>query len=415
MRILCLSCSAPLSAVQLSGTDGTGNHYTTAPSDDFGFANVAQVFDSTEGFYTSGVYLGHGWMLSAYHEIRNSSNGFAFGNVLLNGTFYGVNPATAVRISDPATQLPVDLAMFQLAIVPNDPTLKTIVISGTTPVMGSNLILIGNGLNRTERLIHWTDSWVETIGTSYAYSGYIYGTGQSMRWGTGILSGTIAENDDYGVTSFLFSTFQDNDGSAIAAFGDSGGGVFYKNGTTWELSGILLTIDSFLNQPINTSVLGDNTYAADLAYYSGQINSVAAITPGYNAWAHGFFKNQFADSTISGPTATPQHDGIPNALKYFCDINPSVPMSAADRAALPTPGLIMNGGTSYLTLTYRQNAILNGITSSLQTSLDLQTWSSVLPDSTQTMRTDPVTGDPIIQLQMKSSGAQKIFLRLQLR
>jgi len=413
--ILCFSSGDPLGAVQVYGTNGTGISYTTAPSDDFGFANVGQVFDTTDHFYTSGVYLRNGWMLSAYHEVRSGSNGFAFGNVLLDGIIYGVNASTAVRILDPITQTPVDLAMYQLTTLPTDPALTTVVISATTPAVSSNLILIGNGFNRAESLTYWTDSWIETNGIGYTYSGYLYGAGQSMRWGTGTLSGTTSTDDGYGVTSFFNSTFQSATGSAMGAPGDSGGGVFYKNGSEWELSGIMLSIDTYPGQPIfSTSAFGNKTEAADLAYYSSQINSVMAISPGYSAWANGLFGAQFTNPAVSEPAATPQNDGISNALKYFCDINPTIPMSNADREALPVAGFTTVNGTAYLTLTYRQNPNITGLTVSVQTCLDLQTWTNVTPDSTKTIGTDSLTGDPIIQREIQINGNSKLFLRLQI-
>lgn len=407
----------PLNAVQVYGISGTGASYTTAPTDDFGFSNVGQMFDSTDGFYTTGIYLGNGWMLSAYHEVRSSvpgSSGFRFGNVVLNGIAYGVNSATAVRITDPATHDPADLAMVQLATIPTDPNLKTLVVSGTSPKAGSNLVLMGNGINRGDTLKKWSATWIETTG-DYTYSGYLYGNGQSMRWGTGSVSGTDTVNDGFGVTSFFYSLFQANDGSAMAAGGDSGGGVFYKEGTQWELSGIMLTIATDPNQPNNTSVVGDATYAADLAYYSSQIRSVADTHLGlvqYSTWIAHFFGAQSGDFTAPG--GTPQNDGISNVLKYLCDINPASAMSATDRAALPVVGLVTVSGTPYLTLTYRQNKSLTGLTISVQTSPDLRNWSTVTPDSTQSIGTDPVAGDPMMKMELKTNGARKMFVRLQL-
>jgi hypothetical protein len=66
------------------------------------------------------------------------------------------------------------------------------------------------------------------------------------------------------------------------------------------------------------------------------------------------------------PTATPENDGVPNLLKYLYDIDPSVPMSASDRGALPTVGIdsTTDPDAEYLTLTYREYALKTGITDS---------------------------------------------------
>src|SRR4029450_13091829 len=87
----------PSRGVILSGGDGTQN--TAAPvTNDFGFANVGLVFDTLDGIFISGVYLGEGWMISAYHGVRNGSGGFTFGEVLLAGNSYTVDSQSAVRL-----------------------------------------------------------------------------------------------------------------------------------------------------------------------------------------------------------------------------------------------------------------------------------------------------------------------------
>jgi hypothetical protein len=119
-------------------------------------------------------------------------------------------------------------------------------------------------------------------------------------------------------------------------------------------------------------------------------------------------------------SATPWNDGISNLLKYVFDIDPSVPMTAADRAALPTPGATTIGETNYLTLTYREYAGLTGVAVDVQTSPDLRTWTTLtLTTTTPTATTyalqqvdiDPNTGDPILQVQVPATGTSK-FIRL---
>lgn len=107
--------------------------------------------------------------------------------------------------------------------------------------------------------------------------------------------------------------------------------------------------------------------------------------------------------------ATPWNDGIPNLLKYVFDIDPSVPMTSADRAALPTVGAATIGETSYLTLTYREYAGLTGITVNAQTSPDLQTWTTVMNPTIFVTGIDPATGDPIMQVQVAGTSG---FIRL---
>ena len=132
----------------------------------------------------------------------------------------------------------------------------------------------------------------------------------------------------------------------------------------------------------------------------------------YALWASQYFTpSQQADAAISGQSAVPQHDAISNLLKYFFDINPSRPMTASDRAALPVAGTMTTGGTRYLTLTYRRFSLATGITPTVQTSGDLKTWTTPMNPTTIQTGTDSLTGDPITQVQVPFSGDRE-FVRL---
>lgn len=121
-----------------------------------------------------------------------------------------------------------------------------------------------------------------------------------------------------------------------------------------------------------------------------------------------------ASYNITGGAAdTPQNDGVPNLLKYFLDINPTVPLSSADRSALPAETVVTNGGVTYLTLTYRQHTATTDLTVKVQTSFDLLTWATIdPPDLLQQTGTDNQTGDPIMQIGVKTNGSGKQFIRL---
>jgi len=131
----------------------------------------------------------------------------------------------------------------------------------------------------------------------------------------------------------------------------------------------------------------------------------------FTSWAtQGFTAQQMGDSTISGPAAMPQKDGVPNLLKYLYNINPSGPMSATDLAALPTLAITTTDSTEYLTLTYRQYQWLDSsVVVTPQTSVDLQSWSPA-PGATQ-IGNDPTTHDPIMQVQVPFTGNWQ-FIRL---
>ncbi len=129
-------------------------------------------------------------------------------------------------------------------------------------------------------------------------------------------------------------------------------------------------------------------------------------------WAAQYFgAAQQADPTISGPTATPQGDGVSNLLKYVLDIDPARSMTTADRTALPAVGTTTSNGTPYLTLTYRQNALLTGTTVRVHTSPDLVNWTTVTNPTVLATGSDPVTGDPTTQVGVPAAGERE-FVRL---
>jgi hypothetical protein len=109
------------------------------------------------------------------------------------------------------------------------------------------------------------------------------------------------------------------------------------------------------------------------------------------------------------------NDGVPNLLKYLTDINPTAPMSASDRAALPTVRVdaTTTPGTDYLAIDYRQSAGVMGVTVSLQTSDDLTTWHTVNPpDLARQIGTEPGTGDPLMEIGVIANGSGNQFIRL---
>ena len=129
----------------------------------------------------------------------------------------------------------------------------------------------------------------------------------------------------------------------------------------------------------------------------------------FSQWEAGY-------SISTSATACPKSDGASNMLKYLCDIDPTRPMTAADRAALPFSSLdtTTTPGTAYLTLTYRQNLLINGVTVNVQTSSDLQTWFTVPKNQlaiNKVLGADVTTGDPGMKVGVKVTGSKQ-FIRL---
>ena len=149
------------------------------------------------------------------------------------------------------------------------------------------------------------------------------------------------------------------------------------------------------------------------SFYAGTTLQRFFYNPTTNAPAISF--NQWASShAVTGSmTTASQPDGVPNLLKYFCDIDPSKPISAADRSALPSVGVTSDGGAPCLTLTYRQNALLSNISVEVQTSSDMVNWQTVPNPNAVQVNVDVSSTDPIMQVEAPITGAAQ-FIRLKL-
>lgn len=174
------------------------------------------------------------------------------------------------------------------------------------------------------------------------------------------------------------------------------------------------------SQTSSQSIPMNNTIYVGLAICAHDNTTMATITMDnvnisstFTQWAGRFFNSaQLADPTASGLTSVPQGDGVPNLLKYLYNIDPSRPMTSTDSAAVATVGTTTVNGTQYLTLTYRRNLLMTGVTVAVQVSTDMQTWTSVQADIDQQIGTDSATGDPIVRVGVNMAGAANKFVRL---
>ena len=292
-------------AVIISTGNGSGN--TSAPSDDPGWNYVGRV--NTGGSIGSGVYLGgfnrngsySHWVLTASHIGDGNFTGFTIGD-----SSYNAVPNSLVQIRNP-TSIPgvppglqtlsqyTDLAVFQIQVgTMNNLPSSRMSISATAPALGSEVVGIGLGRNRQATQTAWNSSWsaeVSLSGTNATHIGWKYGSGSTKRWGKNRVENipvtTINNNlgggdyrdvkvittdfDASGATSGTYGAVTDE---FQAAPGDSGGGLFYKNGSAWELTGIFATIGRYQNQPNNSAVFGNETYSANLSLYRANILAV---------------------------------------------------------------------------------------------------------------------------------------------
>ena len=196
------------------------------------------------------VYLQDGWVLTANHV--------GAGDITFSRTTYTYDTGTATeRIGS------TDLLLFKIL---SPPVMDDVVISSTRPTGGSQVFMMGFGRGRRSFLTKWDLSWNEG-GIPAAYTGYKWDTSEEVgRWGdnevTGDSNTSVLGTEEMTITfDQVGETFE-----AMGSSGDSGGGIFYENGSTWELSGMMSAIGTFVGQPSNTSVFSKKQYCR---HYSG--------------------------------------------------------------------------------------------------------------------------------------------------
>jgi len=243
--------AATARAVLLASDHGTGN--LTAPSDDPGFDHVGVRLPGQ----LSAVYLRNGWVISAAHA--------GAGTVRLGGVDYPALAGSARSLVHGGAVAP-DLILFRLV---DETGLTALPIRASAPAPGASVTLAGNGFDRGAPV------------TYAGHSGWAWLATRALRWGTNRVAERGFDLTIGDRTTRAFSTRFDLSGGtsseAQAVVGDSGGAVFLKNGDGWELAGILFAIDAYEGQPINTSLDGNASFAADLSYYRTQIEAIVDV------------------------------------------------------------------------------------------------------------------------------------------
>lgn len=260
LLLLLLAISAH--AIVQSTGDGMGT--ITPPADDPGFGHVG-----TTGNGLTGVYIGNGWMLTAAHVGEQS--------LTLSGVTYPAVPGSMVQLEYSAGVFS-DLVLVRLA---TEPPLPPLVLSGTSPALNNNVTMIGYAWDRTPGQICWNASYAEVgCGPFATFRGFKAAGPYRMRWGRNLVE-TVGMDVAMGPwTTRGFEVVFDQSGVTYEAQGvpgDSGGAVFLKRGSQWELIGVMFAITIFDGQPYTTTaIFGQSTYVADIAWYRSQIESIIA-------------------------------------------------------------------------------------------------------------------------------------------
>ena len=298
----------------MDGIDDDGVDETiVAPADDPGWNYV-----TTGG--RNMVYLGNGWILSAFHVGAPSPTE----SLVFNGSSFNVIGSQGYVVKNTLGQgltTDTDLRMFRIN---GDPGLPAIRIASqqlfetaepSTPTQ--EVVIIGNGPTRQLLTTKWNvtqnsagaDSWTEAVNGSYEGYKSVQPSDNVKRWGTNRIadedclfgSGSCTPNSDNneggddnlrGVLKLTLGVGQRDIESMVTRFdanglaneaqvvaGDSGSGVFYKRNGAWELIGIvnsqltgIRVNNQFLDgQSTLNAVYGNFTSFADLTYYRSNV------------------------------------------------------------------------------------------------------------------------------------------------
>ncbi|HUB66305.1 MAG TPA: putative Ig domain-containing protein [Candidatus Methylacidiphilales bacterium] len=332
-----------------------------------------------------------------YRFYITADNGDGNGVGLIESELYGPNPPLPIITSSPtATGIAGTAFSYQItATATNSPT-----------SYGATGLPAGLSVNTTTGLISGTPI------TGGVYNVTISATNSNGR-GTANLTVTVQQAPSLtngpppaAIYNSAYSFTYTTSGYPVPTFSIISGSL--PPGLTLSPAGVISGIPTATGTHTGTVEASNGINPAATQNFSITVDSLST----YTSWASQYFtEQQMSNPAISGPTATPQNDGVPNLLKYLFDINPAEVMSATDIAALPAVGMTTSGGASYLTLTYRENPTISGITINVQTSADLQTWTTVTDPTIVQIGTDPNRDDPIMQVQIPFAGTGE-FIRL---
>lgn len=260
-----LSFTPQTKAVIVAGGDGTQNSTATGAGGGWNYVSaLTNIYGSASAIYL-GSYGGNYW------AIRSAHSGSPAASLTFNSISVNAVAGTNIRVlNDPNdSNSGTDLVLFQVDANPGLPNLN--LLAGQLPT-STALRLIGNGRNREATLTKWDASWVETNNQNAPYQGYKWAAGNTVRWGDNSINafGSAVLVPGQGVVDYFYSDFDAVSGEAQAATGDSGGGAFYYSALEdkWYLAGVMLTVESYSNQPASTSIYGQTTYYADISQYS---------------------------------------------------------------------------------------------------------------------------------------------------
>lgn len=185
----------------------------------------------------SGVYIGGGWMLTARHVFASGSTSVVYNGITYNSdSNYILDLQDTFTIDGVPTTGDTDLRLFRL----------------DTSITGLSTLDIGTAVGSGDALT-------------------MIGYGGTKRWGTNNVEDINQGVSVSGRPTRMFTTDYDTatSGEGHATGGDSGGGVFYNNGSNWQIAGLMSAIDNTQDPSI--------AYHIQLSSYQTEINDFITL------------------------------------------------------------------------------------------------------------------------------------------
>jgi endonuclease I len=126
---------------------------------------------------------------------------------------------------------------------------------------------------------------------------------------------------------------------------------------------------------------------------------------GYSAWQGTHFSAaEVSNTLISGTTADPDGDGVPNLAKYALGHDPHTPQPALQSLTMQTVG-----GTNFLYITHHRHHYLSGVTLTYQMSTNMVSWTDVTGEVVSNAQIDAVKDVVIVRFPTSNPAT---FVRL---